>query len=70
MRFVVPGPRTPEVTDHALRHAFACHFIERGAAETDVLAVLDHSSLATTQIYAGMVDRRTRASVEALDFGA
>jgi integrase/recombinase XerD len=57
------------VTPHALRHSFACHFLENGAAVTDLQALLGHSSLATTQIYAGMVDRRTRASVEALDFG-
>jgi len=57
------------VTPHCLRHSFACHFLENGAAVTDLQAVLGHSSLATTQIYAGMVDRRTRASVEALDFG-
>jgi integrase/recombinase XerD len=57
------------VTPHALRHSFACHFLENGAAVTDLQAVLGHASLATTQIYAGMVDRRTRSSVEALDFG-
>ena len=57
------------VTPHCLRHSFACHFLEGGAAVTDLQAVLGHSSLSTTQIYAGMVDRRTRASVEALDFG-
>ena len=56
-------------TPHSLRHSFACHFLENGAAVTDLQAVLGHSSLATTQIYASMVDRRTRASLEALDFG-
>jgi len=58
------------VTPHCLRHAFAVHFLEGGAAVTDLQAVLGHSSLATTQIYAGMVDRRTRASVEALNFSS
>jgi integrase/recombinase XerD len=56
------------VTPHALRHSFACHFLENGAAVTDLQALLGHSSLQTTSIYATMVDRRTRASVEALNF--
>lgn len=51
-----------------MRHSFACHFLENGAAVTDLQALLGHSSLQTTSIYATMVDRRTRASVEALDF--
>ena len=57
------------VTPHALRHAFACHFLEGGASVTDLQAMLGHASLVTTQIYATMVDQRTRKSVEALDFG-
>ncbi len=62
------GLKDRDVTPHCLRHAFACHFLEGGASVTDLQAVLGHSSLATTQIYASMVDRRTRESVEALDF--
>jgi site-specific recombinase XerD len=57
------------VTPHCLRHSFACHFLENGAAVTDVQALLGHSSLTTTSIYAQMIDKRTRASVEALNFG-
>ena len=56
------------VTPHALRHTFAVHFLEGGAAVTDLQAVLGHASLTTTQIYAQMVDARTKASVEALEF--
>jgi len=56
------------VTPHALRHSFACHFLGGGAAITDLQGLLGHASLATTQIYARMVDRRTRASVEAMRF--
>jgi hypothetical protein len=36
---------------------------------TDLQSLLGHSSLATTQVYAKMVDSRTRASVQALDYG-
>jgi integrase len=53
---------------HTLRHTFAVHFLERGAV-TDLQGLLGHASLATTQVYAKMVDARSRESVEALDFG-
>ena len=56
------------LTFHSLRHTFACHFLEGGAAVTDLQALLGHGSLSTTQIYAGMVDARTKASVAALSY--
>ena len=52
----------------SLRHTLAVHFLERGAV-TDLQGMLGHASLATTQVYARMVDSRTRESVAALDFG-
>ena len=58
------------VTPHVMRHTFAVHFLEGGAAVTDLQAVLGHASLTTTQIYAQALDARTKASVEALDFGS
>ena len=36
---------------------------------TDLQAILGHSNLATTQVYARMVDERMRASIRALDYG-
>ena len=36
----------------------------------DMPDILGHASIVTTQIYARMVDARTRASVEALSYGA
>ncbi|MCI0587262.1 MAG: site-specific integrase [Planctomycetes bacterium] len=59
----------PGLVFHTLRHTFAVHYLERGAV-TDLQGMLGHASLATTQVYAKMVDTRTRESVEALDFGA
>jgi len=56
------------VTPHSLRHTFAVHFLEGGAAVTDLQAVLGHASLTTTQIYAASLDARTRESVAALEF--
>ena len=35
---------------------------------TDLQGILGHASIVTTQIYARMVDARTRASVEALSY--
>jgi len=51
------------------RHTFAVHFLQGGSAVTDLQGLLGHASLATTQVYAKMVDSRTRASVLALDYG-
>ena len=61
--------RTEGLSFHSLRHCFAVHFLEGGAAVTDLQALLGHASLSTTQIYARAVDARTRASVEALSYG-
>jgi len=54
----------------SLRHTFAVHLLEGGAAVTDPQGVLGHTDLSTTQIYAHMVDSRTRESLVALDYGA
>ena len=43
--------------------------LENDTAATDLQSVLGHSSLATTQVYAKMVDQRMRASIRALDYG-
>jgi integrase len=54
---------------HSLRHSFATAYLEGGAAITDLQGLLGHQSVSTTQIYAGMVDKRARTSLEALGFG-
>jgi integrase len=53
-----PAPRTGD-----------CHILQNGAAVTDLQAILGHVNLATTQVYARMVDERMRASIRALDNG-
>ncbi|MCU0728156.1 MAG: tyrosine-type recombinase/integrase [Planctomycetes bacterium] len=52
-----------------VRRTFACHYLQNGAAVTDLQAILGHSNLATTQVYARMFDERMRASIRALDYG-
>ncbi len=54
---------------HSLRHTFAVHFLEGGAAVPDLQGLLGHADLTTTQVYARMVDSRTRESLLALDYG-
>jgi integrase len=58
------------LTFHALRHTFATHFLSNGGAVTDLQGQLGHSKLATTQVYAAMVNERRRETVLALDYGA
>ena len=55
---------------HSLRHTFATAYLEGGAAITDLQGLLGHASISTTQIYVGMVDKRARASLDALSFGS
>jgi len=57
------------VTFHSLRHSFATHYLGHGGTVPDLMALLGHSQMATTQIYARMVDARMKAGVEALRFG-
>lgn len=55
---------------HVLRHSFAVHFLEGGAAVSDLKEILGHASISTTEIYAKSVSARAKASIEALDLGA
>jgi len=54
---------------HSLRHTMATAYLEGGAAITDLQGLLGHQSVSTTQVYAAMVDKRARTSLEALGFG-
>jgi len=50
-RFVIAGVKADNVSTHCLRHTAATRAIKNGADLLDVQDLLDHSSLATTQIY-------------------
>lgn len=60
------GITDPKLTPHSLRHAFGTDLVE---AEVDIRVVQElmmHESLATTQIYTGVSERRKRAGIHTL----
>jgi len=60
----------PVITPHLLRHAFATHLLENGAGIRHVQAMLGHSWIGTTQIYAHVEIKHLRDEMQRLDIRA
>lgn len=58
---------TKEVTFHTSRHTFATMMLTAGADLYTTSKLLGHADIATTQIYAKVVDRKKLEAVEMLD---
>lgn len=60
------GDRVPRGAQlHALRHTFATRLAEDGASASEIMRLLGHASLATTQAYIDVTAAQQRAAVRA-----
>jgi site-specific recombinase XerD len=60
------GITDPNLTAHSLRHAFGTDMVEADVDIRVVQELMMHASLATTQIYTGVSERRKRAGIVSL----
>lgn len=64
---VVRAGITKRVTPHVLRHSFATHLLDDGAALEIAQELLGHGSIVTTRIYTHLSEKRIRAVNSPLD---
>ena len=56
-----------KLTPHSLRHAFATHLVENGTDLAIVQALLGHTNIQTTRIYARISNKTIRAVISPFD---
>ena len=67
-RWVLAAGITKDITFHCARHTFAVVLLEKGADIYTVSKLLGHKELATTQIYAKVMDKKKQEAVDLIDF--
>lgn len=67
-RWMLDAGITKDITFHCARHTFAVVLLEKGADIYTVSKLLGHKELATTQIYAKVMDKKKQEAVDLIDF--
>ncbi len=67
-RWVLSAGITKDITFHSARHTFAVILLEKDNDIYTVSKLLGHKELATTQIYAKVLDKKKQAAVDSIDF--
>jgi site-specific recombinase XerD len=57
---------TKHITFHCFRHTFATLLVSSGSEIYTVSKMLTHKNVATTQIYADLIDEKKRQAAEAI----
>ena len=50
-----------DITPHTLRHSFAVHLLENGAALSGLQELMGHSDISSTQMYASLINQKVRS---------